>query len=493
MATNGHTNGASTSPLPIWIDGKQIATSTTFPVISPNSSQKLYNVSSASLQDALHAVEAASAAFPSWSKTKPQFRRNILLRAADELEKIANAASQIQVDETGAPEGICKGFMLPTTVEGLRDTAGRIMTVMGCIPSSMGEGTGAVVWKEPYGVNLGIAPWNAPYILGVRAAMYAIATGNTVVLKGSELSPKCFWTIGDIFHKAGLPAGVLNVIYFRPEDAAEITTALINHKAIKKINFTGSTTIGRIISEQAGKALKPVLMELGGKASAIVLEDADVDLAAKECAAGAYMHAGQICMSTERILVHTSIIEPFTAALQKSLSAMYPNSSAGPTLVSKVGVEKNHKLLSDAESHGAKILYPSDAPSSERIAETSAYRMRPIIFSGVTKEMQIYQTESFGPSVSLFPIESAAEGIKIANDTAYGLSASVFSKDLARALAVARELESGAVHVNGMSVHDEPGLPHGGVKESGWGRFNGNWGLEEFVRLKTVTYREGVV
>ena len=131
---------------------------------------------------------------------------------------------------------------------------------------------------------------NAPYILGIRACMYAIATGNTCVLKGSELSPKCYWTIGDVFHKAGLPAGVLNVIAHRPEDAAEITTTLIKHSAIRKINFTGSTAVGRIISEQAGKALKPVLMELGGKASAIVLEDADVELAAAECASGAFMH-----------------------------------------------------------------------------------------------------------------------------------------------------------------------------------------------------------
>ena len=196
-------------------------------------------------------------------------------------------------------------------------------------------------------------------------------------------------------------------------------------------------------------------------------------------------------MSTERILVHQSILEPFTTALQAALAKYYPASSTAPTLVSQVGVKKNKTLLDDAKAHGAKFLLPSD--TSAHTDETSAYRLRPIIISGVTKEMQIYHTESFGPSVSLFPIESAAAGIKIANDTQYGLSASIFSKDLARAFAVAREIESGAVHINAMTVHDEPGLPHGGFKESGFGRFNGGWGLEEFVKLKTVTYKEGKV
>ncbi|KAL9093017.1 MAG: hypothetical protein Q9165_004155 [Trypethelium subeluteriae] len=492
MATsNGTANGTSGDTLPIWINGKEHTTSTTFPVNSPSTSQIIYHSSSASLKDALSAVDAAEAAFPAWSKTKPIFRRNIFLRAADLLEQRLEEAARAQIEETGIPEGISKGFMVPTAVEGLRDTAGRIAGIMGAIPTAQADGTGAVVWKEPLGVNFGLAPWNAPFILGIRACMYAIAAGNTCVLKGSELSPKCFWIIGDVFHKAGLPAGVLNVIVHRPEDAAEITTAIINHKAVKKINFTGSTAIGRIISEQAGKALKPVLMELGGKASAIVLDDADIELAANECAAGAYMHAGQICMSTERILAHQSVLQPFTSALQSALAKVYPASSTAPTLVSSIGKKKNASLLDDAKSHGAQFLYPSD--TSEHVDETSTYRMRPIIISGVTKEMQIYHTESFGPSVSLFPIGSAAEGIKIANDTQYGLSASVFSKDLARAMAVAKEIESGAVHINGMSVHDEPGLPHGGVKESGWGRFNADWGLEEFVRTKTVTYREGKV
>ncbi|KAI9659099.1 MAG: hypothetical protein M1821_002059 [Bathelium mastoideum] len=511
-STNGTADGASSGPVPIWINGKEVTTSLTFPVNSPSTSQILHHSASASLTDALAAVDAAAAAFPAWSKTKPITRRNIFLRAADLLEQRLEEAAQVQVEETGIAKGVAMGFMVPTTVEGLRDTAGRIAGVMGAIPVAQAEGTSAVVWKESYGVNFGIAPWwvkimpssyfaeddygltcirNAPFILGVRACMYAIATGNTCVLKGSELSPKCYWIIGDIFHKAGLPAGVLNVIVHRPEDAAEITTSIINHKAIKKINFTGSTAIGRIISEQAGKALKPVLMELGGKASAVVLEDADIELAANECAGGAFMHAGQICMSTERILVHHSVLDAFTTALQSALAKFYPASGTAPTLVSPIGVKKNKALLDDAKSHGANFFYPSDTAS--HVDETSAYRLRPVIVSGVTQEMQLYHTESFGPSVSLFPIADAAEGIRIANDTQYGLSASVFSRDLARAFAVAREIDSGAVHINGMSVHDEPGLPHGGVKESGWGRFNGSWGLEEFVKLKTVTYKEGKV
>ena len=284
----------------------------------------------------------------------------------------------------------------------------------------------------------GIAPWNAPYVLGFRAVTYALAAGNTCVLKGSELSPRCFWAIGSVLKEAGLPDGCLNIIGHRPQDAAEVTTCIIEHPAVKKINYTGSTAVGSIVAQIAAKHLKPVLMELGGKAPAIVLEDADLEVAAHECAAGAFGHSGQVCMSTERILVHSSIATPFASAFKKAVSKAFPGDQPAPILIASAGVTKNKKLVTQALSQGAKVL-TGDIDAKE----SSEHRMRPIVVEGVTKSMDIYYEESFGPTVSLFVVNSEEEAIEIANDTEYGLSAAVFTKDLAAGLRVAKQIDSG--------------------------------------------------
>lgn len=311
---------------------------------------------------------------------------------------------------------------------------------------------------------------------------YAIAAGNTAVFKVSEIAPRTMGVIGTVFREAGLPDGVLNVIQHHPEDAAAVTRALIEHPAVRKINFTGSTPVGRIIAELAGRNLKPCLMELGGKAPAIVLKDADLKLAASACALGAFMHSGQICMATERVIVDKSISSAFAEEMKGAIETMFPSKGDALVLVSSVGVKKNKALLADAKKKGGEVIF-GDINAEEAAPE----RMRPVVVKGVKKEMDMYYTESFGPTVSLIEVENEEEAIKIANDTEYGLSSSVFTNDLARGLRVAKKIESGAVHINGMTVHDEPGLPHGGVKASGWGRF-GSTGLDEWVKTKTITY-----
>ena len=279
---------------------------------------------------------------------------------------------------------------------------------------------------------------NSPFILGLRAITYAIAAGNTCVLKGSELSPRCFWAIASILKSAGLPDGVVNFIFTRPQDAPEVTSAIIEHPFVKKINYTGSTAIGSIISAQAGKHLKPVLMELGGKAPAIVLKDANLQTAAEGCASGSFLHSGQICMSTERILVHSSIAEPFRQALKAAMDKLYGAKSPAPILVTAPPVQKNKKLVEQALSKGAKIL-----AGDLNAKESSDTRMRPILIDGVTKDMDIYQTESFGPTVSLIVVDSEEEAVEIANDTEYGLSSAVFTQDLTAGLRVAKQIETG--------------------------------------------------
>ncbi|KAI9801903.1 MAG: hypothetical protein M1833_002217 [Piccolia ochrophora] len=479
-----HAEDNSNYIVPLFINGKEIVSDVTFDVTSPSSNEVVWKASSASEDGVKQAVDAAQAALPAWSRTKPAHRRDIFFRAAEIMERRGKEIAGYMQTETGAEAGFALGFNIPTSVEMIRDIGGRIPSIQGSIPFAAAEGTSALVYKEPYGVILGIAPWNAPLILGVRAVAYALATGNTVILKGSELSPRTFWGISSVFAEAGLPAGAFNLLMHRPQDAAQITTALIAHPAVRKINFTGSTAVGSIIAQTAAKHVKPVLMELGGKASTLVLDDADIQLAAKGSALGAFLHTGQVCMSTERIVVHASIAKEFATALRATIDEIFGSGDA-PILVSAAGKEKTKKLVDSALASGAKLL--SDRMNTE---DTSKTRMRPVVVENVTKDMDLYYTESFGPSVSLITVQSDEEAVEVANDTEYGLSAAVFTKDLARGLRVAKQIESGAVHINSMTVHDEPMLPHGGAKKSGYGRFNGHWGFEEFLRIKTVTFQE---
>jgi acyl-CoA reductase-like NAD-dependent aldehyde dehydrogenase len=279
----------------------------------------------------------------------------------------------------------------------------------------------------------------------MRSVLYPLAAGNTCILKGSEFCPRTWWAIGSVLAEAGLPSGALNVLVHRPQDAAKITTALIEHPSIKKINFTGSTAVGRIIASQAGKNLKPVLMELGGKASAIVLDDANLKNAATQCALGAFLHSGQICMSSERILVHKNIKTKFIEAFKEAVENIFGGNTPAPILVASAGIERNKRLIAEAVKGGAHVVH-GDHEKEELHPETnevSKTRMRPVIVDGVKKDMELYYTESFGPSVSVIEISSDDEAIEIANDTDYGLSGAVFTENLGRGLRIAKQIESG--------------------------------------------------
>lgn len=375
------------------------------------------------------------------------------------------------------------GFEHGLAVDALKNVAGLVGTVQGSIPTVAEEGQNALLFREPYGVVLGIAPWNAPFVLGLRACLQPLATGNTVVLKGPEMSPGTYWILASVLHEAGLPAGCLNTIYHKPADAAKVTNALIAHPQVRKINFTGSTGTGAIIASQAGKYLKPTVMELGGKAPSYVCDDAEVNNAALQCTLGAFLHSGQICMSTERIIVHEGIADKFKEALKGTIDQVFQGQ--GLTLVNAPPVAKNKKLLEDALSKGAKTVY-GDAKHNDE----SDTKMKPVVIEHVNKDMDIFYTESFGPTVSLYYVKSDEEAVELANDTDYGLASAVFTEDLKRGLRIAKQFETGAVHINSMSVHDEAALPHGGVKKSGFGRFNAREGLEEWVRTKAVTWKD---
>ncbi|QPC72190.1 hypothetical protein HYE68_002942 [Fusarium pseudograminearum] len=476
---------AKNTTVPLIISGKDIVTGTSFPKIGPLENKEIWQVASASLADARFAADDAQRAFPQWSVTKASQRRDIFLRAADMMERRRDELADIIRQELGANKQF-QNFMLDVTIEGLRDTAGRIAgACTGTLPDSNHDGMRAMVQKRPYGVALGIAPWNAPFHLGVRSISFALAVGNTAVFKGSELSPKCHWAIVDVFREAGLPNGCLNLIFHKPEDAPLITEALIAHPAIKHINFTGSTQVGSMISIEAAKHLKPILMELGGKGNAIVLKDANLEVAATQCAIGAFFNAGQVCMSTERILVHEAVAEDFLELLKSKVQKLYGSVQDTPIVITEASATRNRRLIEDAISRGAEKV---DLALMDGECEAVPTRMQPVILRGVDKTMQIYSGESFGPSVSVYTLSNESAMIEIANDTEYGLTCSIFSEDLGSAFRVVDQIESGAVHINSMTVHDEYTLPHGGVKKSGFGRFNGYQGMDEFLYTKSITW-----
>ncbi|EQL01082.1 aldehyde dehydrogenase [Ophiocordyceps sinensis CO18] len=469
--------------VPLFINGRERLPPKTFDVVSPVTGETAHRCSAASVDDAVAAVDAAAGAFKTWKQTTPSQRRDILLRAADIIDSRRQELARCLMHETGASQPYAD-FNINHTTELLKDVAGRIATLEGSFPATMDPESSAIVMREPYGVVLAIAPWNAPFILGVRSFAFPIAAGNTVVLKASEAAPRCIWAMVSALHDAGLPDGVLNMIVHERSAAASATAALIASPHVKKINFTGSTPVGRIVAKLAGEHLKPVVLELGGKPPAIVCEDADLQLAAEQCALGAFTHSGQICMSTERILVHTSVKQQFVEALTAAVEKHYPSSADALTLISSAAVERNKQLVADAANKGASVIH-----GDVHAPQASQTRLRPIIVDNVTADMDIYQAESFGPTVSLIAIESEEEAVRIANDTDFGLSSAVFTEDLRRGLRLAREIETGAVHINGKTVHDEAVLPHGGAKASGYGRFNSTRGLDEWVRTKNVTFR----
>ncbi|KAF5615199.1 salicylaldehyde dehydrogenase [Fusarium sp. NRRL 25303] len=469
--TNIGETTTKTDVVPLIVDGNEIFPPDTFDVVNPTTGFVTHKGSDAQISHAKAALSAAERAFGTWSQTTPSHRRNIFLTAATIVEKRSSELVGYMMCETGSDEGWAH-FNIQLAKECLVDCAGRIASIEGKIPHSSDPTTGALVIKEPYGVILAMAPW---------AVVWAIAAGNTVVFKGSELSPRSLWAVASVLQEAGLPNGVINFLTCSLQHAPDLAKTLISHPATKKINFTGSTAVGRIIAQLAGANLKPILLELGGKAPAIVCEDADLDVAAKHCALGAFMFAGQICMSTERILVHQSIRQEFEDKLKSWTSKLFSPDYDSPVLIDDRAVAKNRGLVSRALAQGASLVC-----GDMNVTESTNTRLRPIIIGNVKPGMEIYMTESFGPTVSVIEFEREENALAIANDTEYGLSSAIFSRDLRRALKLARGIETGAVHINRMTVHDESALPHGGAKSSGFGRFNA--GMEEWVRTKNITY-----
>lgn len=467
------------------IDGAQAAAanSATFDRRNPLDGTIAARAPAASVADALAAADAAARAFTTWRETGPGERRKLLLNAADKLQAKLPEFTEAMAAETGAT-AMWAGFNVMLAAGMIREAAALTTQIAGEVIPSDVPGLLAMGVRQAAGVVLGIAPWNAPVILGVRAIATPLACGNTVILKGSENCPRTHQLIALAFVEAGLPPGVFNYITNAPEDAGALVETVVAHPGVRRVNFTGSTRVGKLVAQTCAKYLKPVVLELGGKAPLVVLDDADIDDAVNAAAFGSFANSGQICMSTERIIVDAKIADAFVRKFVDKAGALPLGDPRKPepvvlgSVIDMSTVEHCNALIDDALAKGARLMCGGKATST---------LMAATVLDEVTPQMRIYYEETFGPVKGVVRVSGVEEAVARANDSDYGLSAAVFGRDVARAWNVARKIESGICHVNGPTVQDEAQMPFGGVKGSGVGRFGGYAGVCEFTELRWMT------
>ena len=466
-----------------WVDA---ASGETFEDLDPFTGDVVAGVPAGTRADAKRAVESAAEAFVEWSKAPPAQRQAVFLKAADILESRRDEVVSWLARETGCTFGF--GMFQMGFVPGLfRQAAGSAYAAMGQIlPSD--TGAFAMGIRRPAGVVGAIAPWNAALILSARAIAAPLVLGNTVVLKPSELSPYSgglLW--GEIFTEAGLPPGVLNIVTHAPGEAGPIGYELVESPHVRRLNFTGSTETGRKLAEAAGRNLKRIVLELGGYNPLIILADADLDYAVNASAFGAFLHQGQICMSARRIIVERPIAERFIdrlSAKTAGLKAGDPrehDTIIGP-LISEGALEMVKGRVADAVAKGARVLAGGEA---------SGPCFQATLLTNVPEDSEFARLETFGPVAAVEIVEDADEAVTRANATSYGLASGIITSDGDKGLQLAQRIQAGIVHVNDQPVGDEPQMPFGGVKDSGWGRFGGTAAIDEFTELHWVTVQSG--
>ena len=454
----------------------------TFDDTDPFTGDVVARIPAGTREDAKQAIEAAAAAAEEWGAAPPAAKQQIFLKAAEVLESRQDEVVSLLARESGATFGF--GMFQMHFVPGLfRQAAGTAYASMGEIIPSDG-GAFAMGIRRPVGVVGAIAPWNAALILSARSITAPLVLGNTVVLKPSELSPYVgglLW--GEIFTEAGLPPGVLNIVTHGPGEAAPIGDELVENPHVRVLNFTGSTNTGRILAEAAGRNLKRCVLELGGHNPLIVLGDADLEFAVNATAFGAFLHQGQICMSARRIIVERSIADEFIDQLAQKTSGLKSgdpkehDTIIGP-LITEQALDLVRSRVDDAVAKGAKVIAGGEA-------DGPCYKAT--LLTDVPENSEFAQHETFGPVAAIEVVDSADEAVDRANATTYGLSSGVITNDADKGLELAQRIQAGIVHVNDQPVGDEPQMPFGGVKDSGWGRFGSTAAVAEFTDTHWIT------
>jgi acyl-CoA reductase-like NAD-dependent aldehyde dehydrogenase len=443
-------------------------------------------VASGDGEDTRRAIEAAQAAFPAWAAMAPSDRQLIFIRAADALERRRSPVIDLLAAETGCGPYFAN-LQVDFCLAMLRQAGSLAHAPTGQVLPTDLPGSRALAVRRPVGVVAAIAPWNAALTLAGRAIVGPLALGNTVVLKPSEESPITGGTLwASVFEEAGLPAGAVNVVTHAPGDAGLIAEELVTHPLVRRISFTGSTVTGRRLAELAARHLKRPVLQLSGHNALIVLADADLSLAVDAATYGAFVHQGEICMCVRRILVDRAVAPAFTARFIDKVSKLPigdprdPSTVVGP-LINEWALSLISRRVDEAVSLGARLLTGGRA-------RPPCYP--PTVLTDIPAEAEIASEETFGPVALLETVDGAEEAIRRANASRYGLTAGIISADTYRALDLARRLEVGIVHINDQTVNDEPQMPFGGLKDSGWGRFGLQFAGEDFTDLQWITLRD---
>jgi len=469
------------------IGGKWVKAARSFDDLNPADDTVWASVPDGGRAEARAAIDAAYAAFEGWASLPFSERAHMMLKIADVLEKRKPDIVQALQGEGGGwfGKGMFEANYIPEIFRAA--TATCYEPVGEVLPSEHGKFSTAV--RRPIGVVSVISPWNFPSLLSGRGFAFAMAAGNTIVLKPSEETPYCGGLMyAEVCEEAGVPAGVFNVVTCARDHVEEVGDELVENRRIKGISFTGSTAVGRLIAAKAGAHLKKCCVELGGKDSLIVLDDADMDRATQAANFGSFMHQGQICMSVERVLVHERIYPTFLRGFVERASKL----KVGDPLKDKANVIG--PLINDRQAARVKAQIDDAVAKGAKVELGGGVRGRfvePTILTGVTRDMNVYRDETFGPVAPVIPFRSDDEAVALANDTEYGLSSGVMTGDEQRGLAVARRLETGMCHINCSSVNDEPHIPFGGSKASGLGRHGGRWSVETFTETRWITLERG--
>ena len=466
-----------------WMDAKN---GEQFDDLNPATGELWAQVPSGDRSDVGLAIEAAHEVRTAWGSVPHTQRASYLLKAADILEGGAEEFAGSLIDETGSWFGKAM-FEVMYSAGLIRAAAASVGYVTGeILPSETGKINMLV--RQPLGIVAVISPWNFPLLLSLRGVVFALAVGNTVVLKPSEETPVSGGLmIANIFEQAGLPPGVLNVVTSPRETVEEVGDEIVVNPKVGAISFTGSSAIGCHLAEKAGRNLKKIVLELGGKNPLIILEDADMDRAVNAATFGRFMHQGQICMSAEKIIVEEPLLEEFTQRFVAKVKTLNignprePDNIIGP-IINQAQLEKIHAHVMDAQNKGAKLMCGG---------RYEGLYYEPTVLSNVTPAMLVYQEETFGPVAPVIGVRDVEEAIKVANDTEYGLSAGIITRDEEKGLYVAQRLESGMAHINDAPVYDEPHMPFGGVKASGIGRHGGKASVEAFTELRWISLERG--
>ena len=465
----------------LWIGGKETEPTSGkyFEVLNPLDDSLFCKAAESNEADINKAVDAAHACFQSYRKCLAKDREAMLTKAAELLERDRDEFLELLIDEVGSPMNKAQ-FEVNQTIGQLRAAAGSARRITGQTMPSDTPGRLSMSIRKPLGVVAAITPFNVPLLKAAKLVASPLATGNTVVLLSSEMAPSVSFRFAKLIEEAGFPAGSLNVVSGFGVDVGDFLTG---HPLVKAVMFTGSSVVGKHISEICGRNMKPCVLELGGKSPYIVLADADLGLAVQNAIIGMFFYQGQACIASSRIIVEAAVFDQFVAmysaaAKQLSMGDLRDMSTILGPIISPRQRNRVRSHIEDAVAKGATLVTGG---------EWEGNRCQPTILTNVTDEMTVCRQETFGPVTSIYSVNSVEEALELANDTHYGLSGAIHTNDLNNALMLAHEVETGMIHINAPSVYDEPHVPFGGIGDSGFGREGVDIDIDALTQWKWIT------